>query len=205
MAWERDGNIGRFLLIDLPHRQDKLEKEVAVPLRKNGHEVVTDCRLERLREAHIVITVTTAPGTIIKPEHLAEKAVVVDDSQPRNTSPDLLKQRPDVTVVDVLAEVPGLDCHFDFDLVKERPDINFTCLAEVAVLAAHQVTGHWSVGYVGMDKVDGIAAMSSVVGKEDAGGQFHCVMPAPLCSFGQLVTNPISTVARMLSVKENVR
>lgn len=196
-ALAHDENIGGFLLIDLPYRLDQLEREVAEPLRKSRQSVVTDYRLESLRMADIVITVTTAPGTIIKPEDLAEKAVVIDDSQPRNTSPEILNQRPDVTVVDVLAEVPGLDSHFDFNLVAERPDIAFTCLAEVAILAAHQVESDWSVGYVTMDQVMRIAAMARVVG--DDGHGIVGVKEAPLCSFGQLVTAPGTTVQKMLA------
>ena len=139
-------------------------------------EIHTD--LSGLINADIIVVVTTAEGTLIKSEHLKPGAIVIDDSQPRNTSPDILKERNDVLIIDVLARFPGLDAHFDFDLVKDDPEICFTCLAETAILAAHDWNDHFSIGILDVEKIDQIKKMGQTLG----------VTPAPFLSFNQPVT-----------------
>lgn len=48
----------------------------------------------------LVVLLTSATDALLRSEHLGEGTVVVDDTQPRNTSPDLPRRRPDVLVLD---------------------------------------------------------------------------------------------------------
>ncbi|WDT79079.1 MAG: hypothetical protein MPW14_18280 [Candidatus Manganitrophus sp.] len=100
--------------------------------------------LHSLRQADIVIVVTNSVEVLIKPEHLKPGAVVLDDTQPRNTSKDLVWTRPDVLILDVVAQAPGVDTHFSFGFPQS--DDVFTCCGEVMILAARNWKGHFAVG-----------------------------------------------------------
>lgn len=143
----------QLLLIDL-----KTKKEMLVKLADElariapGMAVRTSTDLHDLKNADYAVTVTNAPGAIVRPQHVREGLVIVDDSQPRNTGPELVKCG--VTVIDVLSKVPGLRCNFDFGFVTKDPEITFTCLAETVLLASREYQGHFSLGYVELALVD---------------------------------------------------
>lgn len=134
--------IGKMLLIDRPAKRpmlDLLQKEIQTcPI-----EVATT--LQSLRQADIVIVVTNSVEVLIKPEHLKPGAVVLDDSQPRNTSKELVWMRPDTLILDVVSRAPGIDTHFSFGF--PYPDDVFTCCAEVLTLAAHDWKDHYAIGH----------------------------------------------------------
>ncbi|GBD07802.1 Aminotransferase PigE [Candidatus Thermoflexus japonica] len=95
--------------------------------------------LEALREADLVLVVSSSPVAIIGPEHLKPGAVVCDVAQPRNVSPTVAAQRGDVLVIDGgIVEVPGeVDFGFDFGL---PPRMAYACMAETIALA---LEGRW--------------------------------------------------------------
>lgn len=133
--------VGKILIVDRPskrHALDQMQKKIqSVPI-----EVATS--LQNLRQADIVIVVTNSVEVLIKPEHLKPGAVVLDDTQPRNTSRDLLWERPDVLILDVVAQAPGINTHFPFGF-PQKEDV-FTCCGEVLLLAAYDWKGHFAVG-----------------------------------------------------------
>lgn len=133
--------IGKMLLVDRPAKRaalDLLQQEI----KSVTIEVATT--LHSLRQADIVIVVTNSVEVLIKPEHLKPGAVVLDDTQPRNTSKDLVWTRPDVLILDVVAQAPGIDTNFSFGFPKS--DDVFTCCGEVMILAARNWKGHFAVG-----------------------------------------------------------
>lgn len=133
--------IGKLLLVDRPAKRvalDLLQQEI----KSVTIEVATT--LHSLRQADIVIVVTNSVEVLIKPEHLKPGAVVLDDTQPRNTSKDLVWTRPDVLILDVVAQAPGVDTHFSFGFPQS--DDVFTCCGEVMILAARNWKGHFAVG-----------------------------------------------------------
>ncbi len=151
----RDGHVKRLLLVDLPRKQQALTA-LADEL---GAETATS--LDVLPDASVIIALTTAPGSILLPEHIGSSAVIIDDSKPRNTDEGILGPLIDegrLLVLDVLAEVPGLEVTFHYDLDLDRPEATYTCLAEVFALhATGWRDGHYSIGDVGIDRVDDLA------------------------------------------------
>lgn len=164
--------VGRILIVDRPAKRpalDFLQKEIkSVPI-----EVATT--LHSLRQADIVIVVTNSVEVLIKPEHLKPGAVVLDDTQPRNTSKDLLWTRPDVLILDVVAQAPGIDTKFHFGFPQSE-DV-FTCCGEVMILAARDWKGHFAIGQFDDQLVHQVTRWSQEL-------RFKV---APLRSFNELV------------------
>ncbi|MDP3957966.1 MAG: hypothetical protein Q8Q36_00705 [bacterium] len=159
-----------LLLIDLKAKKEMLNKLVEDLGRINPSvpaSISTD--LHDLQKVDYAVTVTNAPGAVVRPQHVSKGLVIVDDSQPRNTSPELVACG--VTVIDVLSKVPGLQCNFDFGFIIKDPEITFTCLAETVLLASQEHQGHFSLGYVELPLVDELERLLESGAVKDA--PFH--------------------------------
>lgn len=99
-----------------------------------GAEVQVTADLNALREADLIITVTSALDAIIQPEHLKPGAVVCDVARPRDVSRSVVEQRDDVLVIEGgMVAVPGnVDFHFNFGF---PPGMAYACMAETMALA----------------------------------------------------------------------
>ncbi|MDE1925462.1 MAG: hypothetical protein KGH79_04815, partial [Patescibacteria group bacterium] len=166
-----------LLLIDLPKKTMILGK-LAHEVRASGVfanvRVATD--LSALADVQYALIVTNAAGAIIRPEHVRPETVIIDDSQPRNTSPALVEHG--CHVVDVLARVPGLDCRFDFGFHTPDKTVTFTCLAET-VLAT--IAGDFKDLAVGEVTEEVVEHMLKIVGDARLRG---IIGPPPFLSFG---------------------
>ena len=102
-----------------------------------------------------MVLLTASADALLGPEHLAPGAVVLDATQPRNTSPGLAVARPDVLVVDGgIVSIPSLRLTGgDIGLPDGR---SYACFAETAILALTGHTGHFSLGNPTLDQVDAI-------------------------------------------------
>lgn len=87
-----------------------------------------------LREADVVMTVTSSDTAIILPEHLRPGCVVCDVARPRDVSVRVAKERPDVLVIEGgVVDVPGdVDFGFDFGF---PPKTAYACMSETMMLA----------------------------------------------------------------------
>lgn len=88
-----------------------------------------------LRDAAVVITVTSAVDAVIMPEHLASGAVICDVARPRDVSVRVARERDDVLVIEGgVVSVPGddLDFHFNFGF---EPKTAYACMSETIALA----------------------------------------------------------------------
>ena len=112
-------------------------------------------RIDAVRDADLVVLLTASADALLGPEHLAPGAVVLDATQPRNTSPGLAAARPDVLVVDGgIVSIPSLRLTGgDIGLPDGR---SYACFAETAILALTGHTGHFSLGNPTLDQVDAI-------------------------------------------------
>lgn len=145
-------------------------------------KVCVSTELSALQQVEYGVVVTNSLTSIIKPEHVHPGTVLIDDSQPRNTGPELAEHG--CVVIDVLARINGLDCHFDFgfrssDSGPADPSVTFTCLAEAALAAYAKIDGDLAVGEVTdkvIDKMLTIAEIGHVAG---------LIGPLPLFSFGK--------------------
>jgi fatty aldehyde-generating acyl-ACP reductase len=118
-------------------------------------DVATAQSIDAVGDADLVVLLTASADTLLGPEHLAPGAVVLDATQPRNTSPGLAAARPDVLVVDGgIVSIPTLRLvGGEIGLPDGR---SYACFAETAILALTGHTGHFSLGNPSLDQVDDI-------------------------------------------------
>jgi len=120
--------------------------QVEMRVREAGARLVrTSTRLEDIREADMVLSVTSAARPVIQPEHLKRGAVVCDVATPPDVSPRVAIERDDVLVIEGgEVDVPGeVDFGFDFGL---PPGKAFACMAETMVLALEGRYESYSLG-----------------------------------------------------------
>lgn len=107
-----------------------------------------------LKEADVLVTVTSAEGAIVEPQHLKQGAVVCDVSRPRDVSVRVAKERQDVLVIEGgVVEVPGpVDFHFDFGF---PPKTAYACMCETMMLALEDRLESYTLGKdVSVEQVD---------------------------------------------------
>jgi len=123
-----------------------------------------------LPQADIIITVTSAVGTIIEPKHLKPGAVVCDVARPRDVSVRVAKERDDVLVIEGgVVSVPGdnLDFGFSFGF---PPKTSYACMAETMILACEGKYESFSLGKeLELDKVREIGRLAAKHGFSLAG------------------------------------
>lgn len=114
-------------------RTEKLA-EVAHRTRQHGAaKVSVSTDISAIRNADLIVTVTSAVDTVIAPEHLKSGAVVCDVARPRDISQEVAEKRPDVLVIEGgMAKVPGdVDFGFNFGF---PPRMAYACMAETIAL-----------------------------------------------------------------------
>lgn len=98
-----------------------------------------------LLECDVVVTVSSAGGALVFPQHLAPGAVVVDVARPRDVSVRVAKERPDVlTIEGGVVSVPG-DVHFNFDFGFPEKTA-YACMSETMLLALEGRIENFSLG-----------------------------------------------------------
>jgi fatty aldehyde-generating acyl-ACP reductase len=88
-----------------------------------------------LRDADVVITVTSAKDAVIEPEDLKPGCVVCDVARPRDVSERVARERDDVLVIEggvVAVPGPEADFHFNFGF---PPRTAYACMSETMILA----------------------------------------------------------------------
>jgi predicted amino acid dehydrogenase len=122
-----------------------------------------------LKDADIVIAVTSAVDTVVPGEALKRGAVVCDVARPRDVSAKVARERPDVLVIEGGAvEVPGpVDFHFNFGF---PPRTAYACMAETMILALEERYENYSLGRdLSLGRVKEIAALAEKHGFKLAG------------------------------------
>jgi fatty aldehyde-generating acyl-ACP reductase len=139
-----------YKLIVVDKHKKKLDKLVYT-LKVDGFNVVGSSQVSSIQEADAIIVVTSAPGAIIRPNHLKQGAIVVDAAQPKNVARRILSQRNDVIVVEsAIVQVPGLN--YDLDIGVRRNEA-LGCFAEVMILSAFDRDNHFSLGEVTEEEI----------------------------------------------------
>ncbi len=142
---------------------------------------VVSQQMTDVKQADIVVLLTSAADALLHSEHLKPGAVVLDDTQPRNTNPSLLEQRPDVRVIDGgLVAMSHLKLSRFIGLPR---GLSYACLAETMLLAQAGHEGHFSVGNPTLDQAEYISTLA----RRFAHLGFDV---APDCSFGKVIAPP---------------
>jgi fatty aldehyde-generating acyl-ACP reductase len=176
------GTIGRVCaqLIgrDVPHllligrRPQPLAKVADLIQNQEGTEVRCSTDMRDLSQADVVLTVTSAIDTVIKPEHLKPGAVVCDVARPRDVSRRVVEERDDVLVIDGgMVNVPGsVDFGFDFGFPA---GMAYACMAETIILALEGRYESYTLGKnITLTQVEGIARLATEHGFSVGG--FRC-------------------------------
>ena len=152
----RDGGVDRLTLVArsvprLTALADRVGDKVATRVSAAMGDVV---------DADLVVLLTASADALLRPEHLGPGAVVLDATQPRNTSPMLTTQRPDVLVVDGgVVDVPSLRLvGGDIGLPTGHA---YACFAETALLALSGHQGHFAIGTPTLAQVDHTRALAA--------------------------------------------
>jgi len=142
-------------------RLPRLEEVKACVQTVGGAHVSLATEIEAIREADLIITVTSAIETIIEPHHLKPGAVILDVARPRDVSRQVVERRKDVLVIEGgMVEVPGpVDFGFDFGF---PPRMAYACMAEVMILALEGRCESYTLGRdVTVEQVEEIASLAA--------------------------------------------
>jgi predicted amino acid dehydrogenase len=150
---------GRMMLIG---RDAERVARMAERVRTAGcSDVAVSTRVSDIRQAQVVVTVTSAGGNLVRPQDLRSGAVVCDVSRPRDVSWQTAQARDDVLVFDGgLVRVPGkVDFGFNYG---PPPDMTFGCVAETMTLAFESLQEDYTLGKdVDLEKVKRIDALAA--------------------------------------------
>lgn len=137
-----------LLFLDLPRKRDRMEwLEQKVKDMDSGVTVEISHDMRDLKKTNVIIAVTNAPEVVIRSEHLASGAIIVDDAQPTDVDMEVIEKRNDVLVLEGgVAHADHVNTHFNFGL-RHKHDM-YSCLAEAVILAGMGQEGHYSVGAV---------------------------------------------------------
>lgn len=113
-----------------------------------------------LKDADVVIAVTSAVDFLIEPEDLKAGAIVCDVARPRNVSREVAAKRKDVLVIEGgVIKVPGnVDFHFNFGF---PPQTSFACMAETMILALEKRYENFTLGRkLTIEQIDTISRLA---------------------------------------------
>lgn len=148
----------------------KLERLAAKILYETGVAVkVTSEVRQAIRNADIVIAVSSSLECQIFPEDLKPGTVICDVARPRDVSPRVAKERKDVLVIEGgVVDVPGgTEFNFDFGF---PPGKSYACMAETMILTLEKKYESYSLGReIDIEKVKEIAALAKKHGFKLAG------------------------------------
>ena len=168
--------VKKFLLVDLERKSDRLQVLMKKLCDKEKLEILLSHKIGDIKIADIIISATNTPEALIKPEDLKTGAIIVDDAQPSDISPEVEKQRKDVLVVDggvLLA--PGINPHINLGLAHKNNI--FSCLGEVMICASTKRVPEYTPGDVSPSVVEEVGSLGSSLGFEvnefQRGGNFH--------------------------------
>jgi fatty aldehyde-generating acyl-ACP reductase len=121
----------------------------------------TSTNMDALRDAKLILTVTSAVHDVIFPENLQPGSVVCDVARPRDVSVMVSSMRDDILVIDGgMVDVPGpVDFHFNFGF---PPGKAYACMAETITLALEGRFEDYTLGKgITRQRVEEIAALAA--------------------------------------------
>lgn len=155
--------IKNLLLIDVERKNHFIEDLIPKLAALNKDiNIKVSYKIEPVKKADFIITATNVPEAVIKAKDLKSGAIIIDDAQPSDVSPEVF-ERTDVLVVEGgLVHTSGINNHFNFGL-KDKYD-NYACFGETMLLATQEWEGHYVVNRANLELVDNIAEYANRVG-----------------------------------------
>lgn len=137
------GEAARTLLIARDEKKlEALQEKLKVQARS---ELCISTTMDVLKDAQLILTVTSAIHDVIRPEHLQPGSVVCDVARPRDVSAMVAAVRDDILVIDGgMVDVPGpVDFHFNFGFPEGKA---YACMAETIAIALEGRFEDYTVG-----------------------------------------------------------
>jgi predicted amino acid dehydrogenase len=157
-------DFGRTILVG---RDQERTEEVAATVPHA--EAVTS--VDRIREADVVVAVSSAGKELILPEHLRPGSIVCDVARPRDVSVRVARERKDVLVIEGgVVRVPG-EVEFNLDFGFPR-GMAYACMSETMMLALEGDPSKYAFTLgkdVSVEQVDLMNALAEKHGFELAG------------------------------------
>jgi predicted amino acid dehydrogenase len=140
-------------------RNERRLESLRCNLSGRGVAVRSSTDLNAVHSADLVVLVTAAANSVLESQHLAEGAVVLDATQPRNTSTELARSRRDVRILDGgIVSIPSLEIRGgNVGLPNGRA---YACFAETALLALSGHREHFSIGIPHLEQVDHVRSLA---------------------------------------------
>lgn len=152
------GEAARTLLVARDEKKlEVLRDRLKVHARS---ELVISTKMDVLKDAQLILTVTSALHDIIRPEHLQAGSVVCDVARPRDVSAMVAAARDDILVIDGgMVDVPGpVDFHFNFGFPDGKA---YACMAETIALTLEGRFEDYTVGKdITLERVKDITAIA---------------------------------------------
>ena len=146
---------------DTMHRDAQKLAELRDRLQVHARsELVISTKMDVLKDAQLILTVTSAIHDVIRPEHLQPGSVVCDVARPRDVSAMVAAVRDDILVIDGgMVDVPGpVNFHFNFGFPEGKA---YACMAETIALALEGRFEDYTVGKdFTLERVREITAMA---------------------------------------------
>jgi fatty aldehyde-generating acyl-ACP reductase len=161
-AYVLSKQVGRLAVVAKKQERilDLIEK-----LKSHAQIEVENCATDvakALDGADIVIFTTTAVEVApkIKIEHLKKGAIICDIPVPRNITPEIFKDRPDLLVIDGAAILPPFEIKLKMDTGLSKNQI-YACMAETMILAFEGKFEDFSFGFEpSLEKLDEICRLA---------------------------------------------
>jgi predicted amino acid dehydrogenase len=140
-------------------RNERRLESLRCNLSGRGVAVRSTTDLHAVRSADLVVLLTAAAGSVLESQHLADGAVVLDATQPRNTTTELARERRDVRILDGgIVSLPSLEIRGgNVGLPNGRA---YACFAETALLALSGHREHFSIGIPDLEQVEYVRSLA---------------------------------------------
>ena len=152
-----------FLLVDIERKAHFFDNLVAELKKMNPDvKIKTSSQIRSIKEADFIITATNAPEAVVTSEDLKSGAVIIDDAQPSDVSPEVFDREDVIAIEGGLIHTPNIKNHFNFSL-KDKYD-NFSCMGEIMVLSAHEHNQNYVIDRPSLEHIDEISSMARKMG-----------------------------------------
>ncbi len=135
----------KFVLIDLERKLEHVKNKI-ISLEKEtiDLDIKISHQIPLVSMCDIIIAATSAPEIVIRSEDVAPGTIIINDAQPSDISPEIVKNRKDVIVIEGgVLHTRDIKCHFNLGL-QDKNDI-FSCLAETLLLSYRNSPQHYSM------------------------------------------------------------
>jgi predicted amino acid dehydrogenase len=135
----------KFTLIDLERKIENVRKNI-IFLENNAKdlEICVSHKLSDVTPCKIIVAATSSPEIVLKSTDIEPGTIIINDAQPSDIDPEIIKNRKDVIVIEGgVLHTDNINCHFNFGL-KHKNDV-FSCLGEAILLSSLGFEGHSSI------------------------------------------------------------